>query len=388
MEKLTALLLDSGLANLTVGQAAMMLVALVLFYLAIARKFEPLLLVPIAMGTLLVNIPGAGMYAEPIYDAQGHLESAGGLLYYVFHIGIETGIFPLLIFMGVGAMTDFGPLLANPKMLFLGAAAQFGIFATVLGAVALSASGVVDFSLMQAAAIGIIGGADGPTSIFVASKLAPELLGAIAVAAYSYMALVPIIQPPIMKALTTKEERKIEMKQLRPVSRAEKICFPLTVLILVALFLPSAAPLLGMFCFGNLMKECGVVERLSDTAQNALINTVTIFLGLGVGAKMSAESFLNLETIGILLLGLVAFCIGTATGVLMAKAMNVFLTIKINPLIGSAGVSAVPMAARVSNKVGLEANSQNFLLMHAMGPNVAGVIGSAVAAGVMISYFN
>ncbi len=388
MEKLTALLLDSGLANLTVGQAAMMLVALVLFYLAIARKFEPLLLVPIAMGTLLVNIPGAGMYAEPIYDAQGHLESAGGLLYYVFHIGIETGIFPLLIFMGVGAMTDFGPLLANPKMLFLGAAAQFGIFATVLGAVALSASGVVDFSLMQAAAIGIIGGADGPTSIFVASKLAPELLGAIAVAAYSYMALVPIIQPPIMKALTTKEERKIEMKQLRPVSRAEKICFPLTVLILVAFFLPSAAPLLGMFCFGNLMKECGVVERLSDTAQNALINTVTIFLGLGVGAKMSAESFLNLETIGILLLGLVAFCIGTATGVLMAKAMNLFLTIKINPLIGSAGVSAVPMAARVSNKVGLEANSQNFLLMHAMGPNVAGVIGSAVAAGVMISYFN
>lgn len=388
MEKLTALLMDSGLANLTAGQAIMMLVGLVLLYLAIARKFEPLLLVPIGMGTLLVNIPGAGMYAEPIYDASGHLESAGGLLYYIFHIGIESGVFPLLIFMGVGAMTDFGPLLANPKMLFLGAAAQFGIFATVLGAVALSSSGVVDFSLMQAAAIGIIGGADGPTSIFVATKLAPELLGAIAVAAYSYMALVPIIQPPIMKALTSADERKIVMKQLRPVSRAEKICFPLTVLILVALFLPSAAPLLGMFCFGNLMKECGVVERLSDTAQNALINTVTIFLGLGVGAKMSADSFLNLETIGILLLGLVAFCIGTSTGVLMAKIMNVFLTVKINPLIGSAGVSAVPMAARVSNKVGLEANSQNFLLMHAMGPNVAGVIGSAVAAGVMISYFN
>jgi sodium ion-translocating decarboxylase beta subunit len=316
------------------------------------------------------------------------MEAAGGLLYYVFHIGIETGVFPLLIFMGVGAMTDFGPLLANPKMLFLGAAAQFGIFATVLGAVALSSTGLVDFTLMQAAAIGIIGGADGPTSIFVASKLAPELLGAIAVSAYSYMALVPIIQPPIMKALTSIEERKIVMTQLRPVSRTEKICFPLTVLILVALFLPSAAPLLGMFCFGNLMKESGVVERLSDTAQNALINIVTIFLGLGVGAKMSADSFLNIETIGILVLGLIAFCIGTATGVMMAKVMNLFLTVKINPLIGSAGVSAVPMAARVSNKVGLEANSQNFLLMHAMGPNVAGVIGSAVAAGVMISYFS
>lgn len=388
MEKLNSLLLDSGLANLTLGQAAMMVVGLVLLYLAIVRKFEPLLLVPIGMGTLLVNIPGAGMYAEPIYDAQGHLETAGGLLYYVFHIGIETGIFPLMIFMGVGAMTDFGPLLANPKMLFLGAAAQFGIFATVLGAMALTATGVVDFSLMQAAAIGIIGGADGPTSIFVASKLAPEILGAIAVSAYSYMALVPLIQPPIMKALTNAEERKIEMKQLRPVSKAEKICFPITVLMLVGLFLPSAAPLLGMFCFGNLMKECGVVERLSDTVQNALINVVTIFLGLGVGAKMSSDSFLNLETLGILSLGLVAFCVGTAAGVLMAKFMNLFLTTKINPLIGSAGVSAVPMAARVSNKVGLEANSQNFLLMHAMAPNVAGVIGSAIAAGVMISYFN
>jgi sodium ion-translocating decarboxylase beta subunit len=388
MEKLIALLMDSGLANLTPGQTIMMLVGLGLLYLAIARKFEPLLLVPIGMGTLLVNIPGAGMYAEPVYDAAGQMEAAGGLLYYVFHIGIETGVFPLLIFMGVGAMTDFGPLLANPKMLFLGAAAQFGIFATVLGAVALSSTGLVDFTLMQAAAIGIIGGADGPTSIFVATKLAPELLGAIAVSAYSYMALVPIIQPPIMKALTSIEERKIVMTQLRPVLRTEKICFPLTVLILVALFLPSAAPLLGMFCFGNLMKECGVVERLSDTAQNALINIVTIFLGLGVGAKMSADSFLNIETIGILVLGLIAFCIGTATGVLMAKFMNVFLIIKINPLIGSAGVSAVPMAARVSNKVGLEANSQNFLLMHAMGPNVAGVIGSAVAAGVMISYFS
>ncbi|MGH1485662.1 MAG: sodium ion-translocating decarboxylase subunit beta [Cellvibrionaceae bacterium] len=388
MEKLNALLLDSGIANLTLGQASMMLVALVLLYLAIGKKFEPLLLVTIGMGTLLVNIPGAGMYDAPVYDAQGHLESAGGLLYYVFHLGVDTGIFPLLIFMGVGAMTDFGPLLANPKMLFLGAAAQFGIFATVLGAMVLTSTGLVDFSLMEAAAIGIIGGADGPTSIFVASKLAPDLLGPIAVAAYSYMALVPLIQPPIMKALTTVDERKIEMKQLRPVTKLEKICFPLAVLILVAFFLPSAAPLLGMFCFGNLMKECGVVDRLSDTAQNALINIVTIFLGLAVGSKLNADTFLNFETLGILVLGLVAFCIGTATGVLMAKFMNLFLHTKINPLIGSAGVSAVPMAARVSNKVGLEANSQNFLLMHAMGPNVAGVIGSAIAAGVMISYFN
>jgi oxaloacetate decarboxylase beta subunit len=388
MEKLNALLLDSGIANLTTGQASMMLVALVLLYLAIAKKFEPLLLVTIGMGTLMVNIPGAGMYDAPVYDAQGNLETAGGLLYYVFHLGVDTGIFPLLIFLGVGAMTDFGPLLANPKMLFLGAAAQFGIFATVLGAMVLTSTGFVDFSLMEAAAIGIIGGADGPTSIFVASKLAPDLLGPIAVAAYSYMALVPLIQPPIMKALTTAEERKIEMKQLRPVSKLEKICFPLAVLLLVALFLPSAAPLLGMFCFGNLMKECGVVDRLSDTAQNALINIVTIFLGLAVGAKLNADTFLNFETLGILILGLVAFCIGTGAGVLMAKFMNLFLTTKINPLIGSAGVSAVPMAARVSNKVGLEANSQNFLLMHAMGPNVAGVIGSAIAAGVMISYFN
>jgi carboxybiotin decarboxylase len=309
------------------------------------------------------------------------------MLYYIFHLGIETGVFPLLIFMGVGAMTDFGPLLANPKTLFLGAAAQFGIFATVIGAVALDATGLVDFTLLQAAAIGIIGGADGPTSIFVATKLAPELLGAIAVSAYSYMALVPVIQPPIMRALTTEAERKIVMIQLRHVSKIEKICFPLAVLLLVALCLPSAAPLLGMFCFGNLMKECGVVDRLSDTAQNALINIVTIFLGLGVGSKLNAETFLNTETLGILVLGLVAFCIGTAAGVLAAKLMNVFCKTKVNPLIGSAGVSAVPMAARVSNKMGLESNHQNFLLMHAMGPNVAGVIGSAIAAGVMISYF-
>ena len=386
MEKLNNLLMDSGIANMEIGQAAMIIVGLGLLYLAIVKKFEPLLLVPIGIGTVLVNVPGAGMYAEPVYDAAGHLESAGGLLYYIFHIGIETGIFPLMIFMGVGAMTDFGPLLANPKTLLLGAAAQFGIFATVLGAIALSQTGIVDYSLAEAAAIGIIGGADGPTSIFVASQLAPELLGAIAVSAYSYMALVPMIQPPIMKALTTEEERKITMRQLRHVSKVEKVCFPIILLILVALLLPSAAPLLGMFCFGNLMKESGVVDRLSDTVQNSLINIVTIFLGLGVGAKLSSESFLNVETIGILVLGLAAFCIGTATGVLMAKLMNVFLTTKINPLIGSAGVSAVPMAARVSNKVGLEANGQNFLLMHAMGPNVAGVIGSAVAAGVMLSY--
>ncbi len=387
MEKLNNLLMDSGIANLEFGQAFMIVIGLLLLYLAIQKKFEPLLLIPIGIGCIIVNVPGAGLYAEPVYDAQDHLVSAGGLLYYVFHIGIETGIFPLVIFMGVGAMTDFGPLLANPKTLLLGAAAQFGIFATVLGAMALTQTGLVDYSLAQAAAIGIIGGADGPTSIFVSSQLAPELLGAIAVAAYSYMALVPMIQPPIMKAFTNPEERKIVMKQLRTVSRAEKICFPLILLVLVALLLPSAVPLLGMFCFGNLMKESGVVDRLSDTVQNALINIVTIFLGLGVGAKLSSESFLNVETIGILLLGLVAFCIGTMSGVLMAKAMNLFSpNNKINPLIGSAGVSAVPMAARVSNKVGLEANSQNFLLMHAMGPNVAGVIGSAVAAGVMLSY--
>ena len=288
--------------------------------------------------------------------------------------------------MGVGAMTDFGPMLANPKTLLLGAAAQFGIFATVIGAVLLGAFGIMDFTLADAAAIGIIGGADGPTAIFVASRLAPDLLGAIAVAAYSYMALVPLIQPPIMRALTTKEERSIKMEQLRPVSKKEKIVFPIVVTILVAMFLPSAAPLLGMFCFGNLMRECGVVDRLSDTAQNALINIVTIFLGLGVGSKLSSEAFLNLETLGILSLGLIAFSIGTASGVLMAKLMNKFSKEAINPLIGAAGVSAVPMAARVANKIGLEANKQNFLLMHAMGPNVAGVIGSAVAAGVMLSY--
>ncbi|MBT6421965.1 MAG: sodium ion-translocating decarboxylase subunit beta [Porticoccaceae bacterium] len=385
MENMTSLWASSGLAQIQLGQSVMMAVGLLLLFLAIRKGFEPLLLVPIGFGTILANIPGAGFDAAPVYDALGHMQSPGGLLYYIYHAGIETGLFPLVIFMGVGAMTDFGPLLANPKTLLLGAAAQVGIFTTVLGAVGLSHFGILDFSIRDAASIGIIGGADGPTAIFVTSKLSPDLLGAIAVAAYSYMALVPIIQPPIMRALTTPAERQIEMVQLRPVSKPERIVFPLTLLVLVALLLPDAAPLLGMFCFGNLMRECGVVNRLSDTTQNALINIVTIFLGLGVGSKMSAEKFLNAETMGILALGAIAFCIGTASGVLMAKLMNVMSTHKVNPLIGAAGVSAVPMAARVANKVGLESNPQNFLLMHAMGPNVAGVIGSAIAAGVMIN---
>lgn len=385
MESLLSLIANSGFAQLQFGQVIMILIALTLLFLAIKHGFEPLLLVPIGFGTLLVNIPGAEFDSAPIYDALGRLEEPGGLLFYIYDVGIATGIFPLLIFMGVGAMTDFGPLLANPKTLLLGAAAQIGIFSTVLGAVTLSHFGIFDFTIQDAASIGIIGGADGPTAIFVTSKLSPDLLGAVAVAAYSYMALVPIIQPPIMKALTSSDERKFEMRQLRDVTQREKICFPLMLILLVALFLPDAAPLLGMFCFGNLMKECGVVDRLSDTVQNSLINIVTIFLGLGVGSKMSAEKFLNVETMGILGLGAIAFCIGTAAGVLMAKLMNKLSTHKINPLIGAAGVSAVPMAARVVNRVGQEENSQNFLLMHAMGPNVAGVIGSAVAAGVMIN---
>jgi oxaloacetate decarboxylase beta subunit len=372
MDLLDQLWNGSGLAQMTLGQFAMILISLLLLYLAIAKKFEPLLLVTIGFGGLLSNIPGA------------EIATGNGLLHLIYEVGIETGAFPLIIFMGVGALTDFGPLLANPKTLLLGAAAQFGIFATLLGALGLSALGIMDFDLKQAAAIGIIGGADGPTAIFVAGKLAPELLGAIAIAAYSYMALVPIIQPPIMKLLTTKKERSIVMVQLREVSTLEKIVFPLLLLLLVAFLLPSAAPLLGMFCFGNLMRECGVVERLAETTRNALINIVTIFLGLGVGSKLGADSFLTVETLGILALGMVAFSIGTASGVLMAKLMNVFSAQPINPLIGAAGVSAVPMAARVVNKVGLEANPQNFLLMHAMGPNVAGVIGSAVAAGLMI----
>ena len=385
MESLLNLFASTGFSQIQFGQIAMIFVGLMLLFLAIKHGFEPLLLIPIGFGTLLVNIPGAGFDSAPVFDAVGTMIEPGGLLFYIYSIGIETGVFPLLIFMGVGAMTDFGPLLANPKTLLLGAAAQVGIFSTVLGAVTLSYFGIFDFTIKDAASIGIIGGADGPTAIFVTSKLSPDLLGAVAVAEYSYMALVPIIQPPIMKALTSPEERKLEMHQLKEVSQKEKIIFPLMLIILVALFLPDAAPLLGMFCFGNLMKECGVVDRLSDTVQNSLINTVTIFLGLGVGSKMSADKFLNFETMGILGLGAVAFCIGTASGVLMAKIMNLFSANKINPLIGAAGVSAVPMAARVVNRVGQQENPQNFLLMHAMGPNVAGVIGSAVAAGVMIS---
>ena len=374
MDALQQLWAGSGLAQMTPGQGLMIVIGLLLLYLAIVRKFEPLLLVTIGFGGILSNIPGV------------EIATGDGLLHMVYVVGIETGAFPLIIFMGVGAMTDFGPLLANPRTLFLGAAAQFGIFATLLGAVALSATGVLEFDLKQAAAIGIIGGADGPTAIFVAGKLAPELLAAIAIAAYSYMALVPIIQPPIMRALTTRAEREITMVQLREVSKAEKVVFPLLLLLLIALLLPSAAPLLGMFCFGNLMRECGVVDRLTDTTQNALINIVTIFLGLGVGSKLSAEAFLNTQTLGILMLGMVAFAIGTASGVLMAKGMNLLSKTPINPIIGAAGVSAVPMAARVANKVGLEANSSNYLLMHAMGPNVAGVIGSAVAAGILIQF--
>ncbi|CAB5501044.1 Oxaloacetate decarboxylase beta chain (EC 4.1.1.3) [uncultured Gammaproteobacteria bacterium] len=374
MEQLNMLWANTGLQQMAWGQGLMLLVGMLLLYLAIVKKFEPLLLLPIGFGSILANIPGAGI-------AEGN-----GILHIFYEVGIESGAFPLIIFMGVGALTDFGPLLANPKTLLLGAAAQFGIFATLLGAIGLSAMGIFDFSLNDAAAIGIIGGADGPTSIYVASKLAPDLLGAIAVASYSYMALVPLIQPPIMRALTTKKERQIKMVQLREVSTAEKIIFPVMLLMLVALLLPDAAPLLGMFAFGNLMKESGVVDRLSDTTQNALINIVTIFLGLAVGSKLMADKFLQPETLGILVLGMVAFAIGTACGLLMAKLMNAFGKNKINPLIGSAGVSAVPMAARVSNKVGLEADPHNFLLMHAMGPNVAGVIGSAIAAGIMIQF--
>ena len=361
--------LPSGL-----GQLLMILVGLLLIWLAIAKGFEPLLLIPIGFGGILANIPVAG------------IAEATGFLGMIYNVGIGTGIFPLLIFIGVGAMTDFGPLIANPKTAILGAAAQFGIFFTLIGALFLSkfVPGI-DFSIRDAASIGIIGGADGPTAIFLSSKLSPELLGAIAVAAYSYMALVPIIQPPIMKLLTGKNERKIEMKQLRHVSKREKIIFPLVVLSLCILLLPDATPLIGALMFGNLLKESGVVERLSKTAQNELINIVTIFLGLTVGSKLSADKFLVLGTLGILFLGLIAFGVGTASGVILAKIMNFFSKEKINPLIGAAGVSAVPMASRVVNKVGLESNPHNFLLMHAMGPNVSGVIGSAVAAGVLLA---
>ena len=359
---------------LGLGRVLMMVVALVLIYLAIVKEFEPLLLLPIGFGALLANIPLAG------------ISGPDGLQGQIYNVGIESGVFPLLIFMGVGAMTDFGPLIANPKTSLLGGAAQLGIFTALIGALVLTmVIPGIDFHFKEAASIGIIGGADGPTSIYLTSKLSPKLLGAVAVAAYSYMALVPIIQPPIMKLCTTAEERKIKMSQLRNVSRLEKICFPLLITLLCAFLLPDAAPLIGMLMFGNLMRECGVVERLNQTAQNALINIVTIFLGLAVGSKLSADQFLSLQTVGILVLGAVAFAIGTAGGVLFAKVMNLFSKNKINPLIGAAGVSAVPMAARVANKVGLEANPQNFLLMHAMGPNVSGVIGSAVAAGVLLN---
>lgn len=376
MDKLLDLWHNTGVYQLEAGQALMIVVCLGLVYLAVRKGFEPLLLIPIGFGGVLANIPAAGM-AE-----------AGGLLAILYDIGLPTSVFPLLIFMGVGAMTDFGPMLANPKTLLLGAAAQFGIFGTLLGALAIGMLGIpgLEFTMREAASIAIIGGADGPTSIYVTSRLAPDLLGPIAVAAYSYMALVPLIQPPIMRALTTPEERSIVMSQLRHVSQVEKIVFPLVLCLLIGMLLPDAAPLVGMFAFGNLMRESGVVERLADTSRNALINIVTIGLGLTVGSKLSAESFLQIKTLGILLLGMIAFSAGTAMGVIMAKVMNKFSKVKINPLIGSAGVSAVPMAARVSNKIGLEANPQNFLLMHAMGPNVAGVIGSAVAAGALLSF--
>jgi oxaloacetate decarboxylase beta subunit len=426
MDGFTELWQSMGLANFAWGQLLMMVVGGGLIYLAIVRKFEPLLLLPIGFGAILANIPVAGLAESAIeqlmhYGPEAHkialaklldvpvdqvyqglsnapaalkqaadhlaadLGYSNGMLYQFYSVAIGSGIAPLLIFMGVGALTDFSALIARPSTLLLGAAAQFGIFATLLGALALNLVPGFDFSVADASAIAIIGGADGPTAIFLASKLAPDLLGAIAVAAYSYMALVPIIQPPIMKLLTTEKERKVQMSQLRPVSKAEKILFPFSVLILCILFLPSAAPLIGMLMFGNLLRESGVVERLSNAAQNEIINIVTIFLGLSVGSRLSAEKFLSVETLGILALGALAFGIGTAAGILMGKAMHRISGGKINPLIGAAGVSAVPMAARVVNKVGLKANPHNFLLMHAMGPNVAGVIGSAVAAGVLLA---
>lgn len=378
-----------GFMNLTWQQGLMILISFFLLYLAIKKQYEPLLLLPIAFGMLLANFPGANMYnselwtnfldeSSPAYLSYGVIMREGGLLD-ILYIGVKAGIYPCLIFMGVGAMTDFGPLIANPKSLLLGAAAQLGIFLTFLGANALG------FTEAESASIGIIGGADGPTSIFIASKLAPHLLGPIAIAAYSYMALVPVIQPPIMRALTTKKERAIKMSQLRPVSKTEKIIFPIAITTIVALMLPDAAPLVGFLMLGNLANECGVVDRLSKTMQNELMNIVVIFLGLTVGATATAESFLNIRTLMILAIGIIAFGGGTAGGVLLAKLMNVFSKEKVNPLIGSAGVSAVPMAARVSQQVGQEENPSNFLLMHAMGPNVAGVIGSAVAAGILLA---
>lgn len=366
---------STGFVAITWQQLVMMGIAFLFLYLAIKKGFEPLLLVPIAFGMLLTNLPLADMMKP------GHDGEVGGLLYYMYQ-GVKMGIFPPLIFLGVGAMTDFGPLIANPKSLLLGAAAQFGIFITFIGAIA---SGL--FNAQEAASIAIIGGADGPTAIFLTTKLAPHLLGPIAVAAYSYMALVPIIQPPIMKLLTTKEERMIKMEQLRHVSKMEKIVFPVFVAVFVSMIVPPAAPLVGMLMLGNLFRESGVVPRLSDTSQNALMNIVVIFLGISVGATTTAEKFINLQTIAIVVLGIVAFGFGTAAGVMLGKLMCKLSGGKINPLIGSAGVSAVPMAARVSQVVGQKENPSNFLLMHAMGPNVAGVIGSAVAAGILLTLF-
>ncbi len=390
---------EMGIVSFFVGEgwknALMIGIGCFLLYLAIKKEYEPLLLLPIAFGMILTNLPGAGMFDSemwnneflnpnsPNYHSYGYVMAHGGLLD-ILYIGVKAGVYPCLIFLGVGAMTDFGPLIANPKSLLLGAAAQVGIFATFL--VTQIDIPIFGFTPAQAASIGIIGGADGPTAIFLTSKLAPELLGPIAVAAYSYMALVPVIQPPIMRALTTKKERMIRMKQLRTVSKKEKILFPIIVAIIVSLIVPSAGTLIGCLMLGNLMKESGVVERLSKAAQNELNNIVVICLGLTVGATATASSFMNLQTLGILCVGIVAFGIGSASGVLMAKVMNPFLKEKINPLIGSAGVSAVPMAARVSQTEGAKADPRNFLLMHAMGPNVAGVIGSAVAAGILLSF--
>lgn len=373
--------MTTGFDNMTSGQLIMILISFVLLFLAIKKGFEPLLLVPIAFGMFLTNLPMAGLMAYPEYALDGTLLQPGGLLYYIYQ-GNKLGIFPPLIFLGVGAMTDFGPLIANPKSLLLGAAAQFGIFITFFGAIATGL-----FTPAEAASIGIIGGADGPTAIFLSSKLAPHLLGSIAVAAYSYMALVPVIQPPIMKALTTEKERKIKMSQLRTVSKLEKIVFPVLATLIVSLIVPPAGALVGMLMLGNLFRESGAVARLTDTAQNALMNIITIFLGVTVGATATAEAFLDVRTLAIMGLGIVAFAFGTAAGVILAKVMNLFLKNPINPLIGSAGVSAVPMAARVSQVVGQKENPSNFLLMHAMGPNVAGVIGSAVSAGVLLSLF-
>ena len=403
-EMITTIAKSSGIGMLIADPRyiIMIVIACVLLYLGIVKGFEPLLMVPIGFGMLLANLPLAGLNGTPVYEYLAeathngkagvevimedgsvmyqYVKTNGGLLYYLYQ-GVKLGIYPPLIFMGVGAMTDFGPLIANPKSLLLGAAAQLGIFLTFIGALALG------FTPQEAGSIGIIGGADGPTAIYVTTKLAPHLLGPIAVAAYSYMALVPVIQPPIMKALTTKKERQIVMEQLRPVSKTEKIVFPIMVTIVVSLLLPSAAPLVGMLMLGNLFRVCLVTDRLSDTAQNALMNIVTIFLGVTVGATASAEVFLAWSTIKIMLLGVIAFSFGTAGGVLFAKLMCKITGGKINPLIGSAGVSAVPMAARVSQVVGQKENPKNFLLMHAMGPNVAGVIGSAIAAGVLLSLF-